>query len=89
VIGYSIASEGFLPYGIAIGCAALGAGAAYLVVSNLSPLEGSMAAGMTTDESYSHADASNPYSPSGFGQSSSNSDDPYSANYSANYSDKS
>jgi len=83
-VGYFVAGEGLGVYGLAILGAALGAGAAYAIVANLSPQPGSLLGDSPADEMYGHADRNNPYSPSGFGQPSDPSSDPgnpYSPNY--------
>jgi hypothetical protein len=49
--------------------AAIGAGIAFVIVNNLSPVEGSLDDGtMGDDHSYSHADPNNIYSPPGHGR---------------------
>lgn len=84
VIGYMVGGgETFAMYGLALLGAGLGALASWLIVSNLTPRPGSMLGDATgvTGETYSHADRNNPYSPSGFGQSGSASDNPYSSSF--------
>jgi ribose/xylose/arabinose/galactoside ABC-type transport system permease subunit len=65
VIGFAVTSDEVAPYLFALVGAGIGAGVAYLIVKNLSPLPGSLAAG--GGEVYGHADPNNPYSPPGYG----------------------
>lgn len=65
--GALVMGDGLGLYLTALIGAAVGAGIAWLIVTNLSATQDSME-GMADDQTYAHADASNPYSPAGFGK---------------------
>jgi hypothetical protein len=67
IVGAALIGEGLGLYLTALVGAAIGAGIAWLIVSNL-PAEQDSVEGLADDRTYSHADANNPYSPPGFGR---------------------